>query len=43
MESAIRREKAIKRWRRRWKDELIEQRNPDWRDLYNEIIGEGPI
>ncbi|WP_417668582.1 GIY-YIG nuclease family protein [Roseibium sp.] len=31
---AIGREKRIKRWRRKWKFELVEQMNPDWRDLY---------
>ena len=34
---AIRREKAIKGWPRAWKVELIEARNPRWRDLYPEI------
>jgi len=38
MESAIAREKAIKEWKRRWKLELIERRNPEWRDLYAEIV-----
>ena len=33
MESAIRREKAIKRWHRAWKIELVESNNPTWRDL----------
>ena len=33
MESAIRREKSIKRWRREWKLDLIEKENPTWRDL----------
>ena len=33
MESAILREKRIKKWNRAWKLELIEQHNPDWRDL----------
>ena len=33
METAIRREKAIKRWQRLWKIELIEAENPTWRDL----------
>ena len=33
MEAAIRREKSIKRWRRPWKIELIENENPTWRDL----------
>ena len=37
MESAIAREKAIKEWKRLWKVELIEQGNPTWRDLYDEI------
>ncbi|MCU0855625.1 MAG: GIY-YIG nuclease family protein [Rhodobacteraceae bacterium] len=34
MESAIRREKAIKKWRRAWKVALIENTNPGWMDLY---------
>lgn len=38
MESAISREKAIKEWKRRWKLELIEQLNPNWRDLYGDIV-----
>jgi putative endonuclease len=33
-ESAIKREKAIKSWPRRWKIELIEKGNPEWFDLY---------
>jgi putative endonuclease len=33
MESAIQREKRIKKWRREWKLRLIEAANPDWRDL----------
>ena len=38
-ESAIRREKQIKKWNRKWKLELIEAQNPYWRDLYLEIVG----
>ena len=38
MESAIAREKAIKEWNRAWKLELIEKTNPQWRDLYEEIV-----
>jgi len=34
---AIRREKLLKRWHRDWKIALIEQTNPDWRDLYDDI------
>lgn len=33
IELAIRREKQIKEWRRAWKIELIEERNPHWLDL----------
>jgi putative endonuclease len=36
--SAITREKRIKKWRRSWKIELIENSNPEWRDLYTDII-----
>ena len=35
---AIRREKQIKKWRRQWKINLIEKENPEWKDLYEEII-----
>lgn len=38
-ESAIRREKRLKEWKRKWKLELIEKHNPSWEDLYYEIIG----
>ena len=39
MESAIVREKALKKWNRAWKIELIEEGNSDWVDLYEEICG----
>ncbi len=38
MESAITREKALKKWNRAWKIELIEKVNPNWTDLYDEVI-----
>jgi putative endonuclease len=38
MVSAISREKQLKKWRRAWKLRLIEERNPEWRDLWQEII-----
>ena len=37
MESAIAREKAIKRWKRDWKIELLQENNPSWRDLYDDL------
>ncbi len=36
--SAITREKQIKKWRRQWKIELIEEKNPDWDDLYLDLV-----
>jgi len=38
MASAIARERALKEWRREWKLVLIEESNPEWRDLYEEIV-----
>jgi putative endonuclease len=38
MGAAIVREKQIKKWRRAWKLELIERGNPQWRDLYEELL-----
>ena len=37
MISAIQREKAVKYWKRYWKLKAIEEMNPDWRDLFEEI------
>lgn len=37
IEVAIRREKTIKRWPRQWKFSVIEEGNPDWRDLAVDI------
>ncbi len=38
MESAIRKEKMLKNWKRVWKLELVEKSNPNWEDLYGTII-----
>ncbi|WP_026377305.1 GIY-YIG nuclease family protein [Aestuariibacter salexigens] len=38
MYSAICREKCIKKWRRAWKERLINSINPQWRDLYDELL-----
>lgn len=37
MENAIAREKQIKKWRREWKLRLIEEFNPSWKDLYEDL------
>jgi putative endonuclease len=37
IDDGLRTERAIKRWRRAWKIALIEERNPTWRDLFDEI------
>jgi putative endonuclease len=36
--NAIAREKALKAWQRAWKIDLIEQQNPDWRDLFDDVL-----
>ena len=41
MDAAILREKRLKKWERRWKLRLIEEQNPQWRDLWTDIIGSG--
>ena len=38
MLSAITREKQMKKWNRAWKLELIEKQNPDWKDLWKNIV-----
>ncbi len=38
MPDAILREKQMKRWNRAWKIELIQGSNPEWRDVYQDII-----
>ena len=37
VESAITREKQLKKWKREWKLELIEKMNYGWADLYSEL------
>ena len=37
VEAAIQREKQIKKWKRAWKVRLIEERNPNWNDLYETL------
>ena len=38
MDSAISREKAMKNWKRAWKISRIETVNPDWKDLYQNLL-----
>ncbi len=46
-QNAFSRERRIKEWRRSWKLLLIEEENPSWRDLYEELNGapdpDGPL
>ena len=35
---SIEREKQLKNWEREWKIQLIEKENPEWNDLYSELI-----
>ena len=37
-ESAIRREKRLKKYNRKWKTDLIEKINPTWKDLYKALV-----
>lgn len=36
--SALEREKQLKRWHREWKNNLINEFNSDWKDLYDDVI-----
>ena len=38
IESAITREKQLKKWNRAWKTNLIEKSNPAWNDLYTDLL-----
>jgi len=38
VESAIQREKQLKSWHRKWKIRLIEETNPEWKDLYDAVL-----
>jgi len=43
IESALQREKQLKKWDRKWKLELIEKDNPNWNDLSNMLITGFPL
>lgn len=38
IEQAILREKQLKKWKRKWKLDLIEEQNSNWKDLYKKIV-----
>lgn len=38
IDSALQREKQLKKWRRQWKINLIEKDNPNWNDLYETLL-----
>jgi putative endonuclease len=38
--AALQREKQLKRWERKWKEELIEKDNPEWCDLHDSLFEE---
>ena len=39
MEHAITREKRLKKWNRSWKLRLVNEFNPQWRDLWPDLLG----
>ena len=39
MDTAIAREKQLKKWNRAWKLRLIQEANPRWRDLWDDMVG----
>ncbi len=41
IEHALKREKQLKWWKRKWKLELIEKSNPEWEDLYDKLLESG--
>ena len=41
LEDMVIRERQLKKWKRSWKIELIVQNNPEWGDLYNEVLSDG--
>ena len=36
--SCIEHEKRLKRWRREWKFELVEEGNPEWQDMFDTLV-----
>ena len=40
IESAILKEKRMKKWKREYKENVINEMNPAWRDLYDDLLAE---
>ena len=40
MSDAAAREKKLKKWNRAWKIQLIEERNPEWKDLSQYLLAD---
>jgi len=38
LENMVLRERQMKEWKRNWKIKIIETMNPDWHDLYNQLL-----
>ncbi|MFQ6703031.1 MAG: GIY-YIG nuclease family protein [Alphaproteobacteria bacterium] len=40
LNNMVLRERQLKKWNRNWKYRLIIQKNPDWNDLYNDVLSQ---
>ena len=40
LKAMVKRERDLKEWKRNWKIKLIVQKNPEWKDLYQELLDE---
>ena len=38
VQSALKREKQLKNWHRKWKNDLVSESNPEWKDLYDTLL-----
>ena len=38
MKDALHRERQVKKYSRQWKENLISEANPDWKDLYDDFV-----
>ena len=40
LEIMVQRERQLKKWNRNWKIRLIIEKNPEWKDLYEQLMNE---